>query len=134
MEPFNVDRVHELADQLSKLLFEVDANGWRSVYIKTIRPLPNEMNPDLAMVVFEVEPVVPTSFMPTLPGIFYLTEQGLRRERVSWIRPNTERSTTGFRPVTDEARTFLEQHIARAQGKRFSEHDLGGHVVYTRDP
>ena len=149
--PEQVKEAQERMEYHRALTFEVDLGNqgvWRQIRIGNHMPLYNPVKPDLSLLVFRALPVIATPYLPKIEGKFFITLDGLTAGKVTWI-PGDEQgylwargkardmSTTiecGFRCVTREAGMWLHRKLAEACGMRFREHDIGGHIVYTRDP
>ena len=147
--PKQVEEAKERMDRLRLLTFEVDlGTGWRQIRIGNHMPLYNYVKPELSMLIFRAIPVIATPYLSKIGGSFYLTLDGLTAGKITWIPGKSQNYLTGrnellrpehareceFRCVTREAGIWLHRELAKACGMRFREHDIGGHVRYTRDP
>lgn len=137
--PGQVEEAAQRMFSFSKITFEVDIHGWRTVYLSGMRPIKTP-NVRRVMLSFECHPLVSTPYMPDIPGTFFLVEDGLRTRRISWMREiegKTYHTVTGFRATNDSAVAWLRLKFAQAAGKRFREHSIltptGGKWIYTEE-
>jgi len=146
--PDEVAKAQKRVAKFEALRFELDLGDgvWRMVRIGNRVPLYNPVKPELSMLMFGVTPVVPSAYLPEIGGTFWITLDGLTAGKVTWMpsenqlylvqqnRKWKDGTTCKFRCCTEEAGLWLHRELAKACGMRFREHDLGGRVVYTRDP
>jgi len=144
------DEMAEASKRIAKfkaLRFEVDLGDgvWRMVCLGSHVPLRNPIKPELSMLVFRAFPVIGTPYLSEIEGTFWITLDGLTAGKVTWIAGKTQQYLSGrkygeeakeckFRCLTEEAGLWLHRELAKACGMKFREHDIGGHIIYTRDP
>jgi len=143
--PDEVAAAKERMRRYNALTFEVDlGTGWRQIRMGSHQPLYNPVKPELSLLVFRALPVIATPYLSKIEGKFFITLSGLTKGKVTWVTEGTQlylrggREKSGisceFRCVTEEAGMWLHRELAKACGMRFAEHDLAGHVKYTREP
>jgi hypothetical protein len=152
--PDQVAAANERLKKYAALTFEIQlSNGWTAVRIAHKMPLYNPINPSMSLLIFRLEPVVPTPYLPSLEGLFWLSSPGLKKGVVTWIPDASQEYLIGkdyhrtmnalamgksynmpFRCQTQGAGEWLVLQLAKAAGMKFREHDMAGNLVYTREP
>ena len=143
MKQPHVPSPHEAATRLGRvfrflnLTFEVQLPDgvWRTVRVGQHRPLFNEAKPDLSLLLFKLDPWVPTPYLPSIGGEFYASQHSFARGFVEWVptpdmahlarrvRPGST-VRVGFRACNDDAAAWFVLLLAKAARARYRNKQL----------
>lgn len=120
---------------------------WRLVRIATHRPIYNEYNPGLSLLVFELQPWVATPYLPEIRGFFTASRAGFERGVVSWEPPSDMRFLSGrvppggsvlvpFHATNDDSAAWFSLQLARAAKAKFRQRAFlrEDRYIYRREP
>jgi len=133
--PDEMEAAIERVQKTASITFELDINGWRTIFLTSAVPMPNERIPALTVVYFKPVLAVATPYMPDIPGWLAVTVLSLATGRATLLIG--ERAiTVGFKATCQAAEDWLKLELARAAGMRFREHSIlkPDEVIYTKTP
>jgi len=113
--------------------FEIDIQGWRTVWLTELVPFRNPVRPELSLLFAKPVLVVATPYLPSLDGRLALSIFSLQTSRASYW-PGTAESltillqrtpkTVGFRACNKHSENWLRLRLAQAAKMRFRRHGL----------
>ena len=148
--PQVVEAILSRLGRFHALVYEVDLGDGiqRLVRIGQRLPLSNKQRPDLSMLMFVLEPLVLTPYLPEIRGVFYATALSLQKGIISWVPHESMAHLTGrrlrkgeskqvrFRSTTPQAELSLQRKFAKLTGMRYRSKRLirQDQYEYTREP
>ncbi len=114
--------------------FELDLEGWRTIWLADGRPLVNTQHREQTIIYYRPMLVIATPYLPAIDGQIALTVVSLETGKCTWL-VGQRSATVGFRACNEHSANWLRMNFARVSGMRFREHGAlnPDKIIYTRD-
>ena len=130
--PEEVAVANQRMEATMSITFELDINGWRTVWFQQAQPAPNRIKPELSIIYYKPVLVIPTAMMPDIDGYVAVSVSSFNTHLVTWLREGAVKAIP-FRPCNARSEAWLRQKLALASGYRFREHGFldKEKIIYT---